>query len=393
MGRTRAYARIVMAVMAIASCLSLPAYAQEFPAFGAGAAALPNPSIDFNTFLRGAWLSNLGLGKASLGIFAGGGTLRVSHTIEAGPNFVAAVPGFHDFDDFSHVRETPLRDVYLSLDGTLTAQGLDFLKVRFETNIGRVTQFRQWTEPGVQHPFGWHSRYAVGSVLRLPNNEEGIIYLDNRNRIRTWDVIGRIPGFWGVDILLEYKWSTIRSSLDPYSADNPILGSRYLDPNVGWRNNWTNAIPSTTSFNMAQLFKWSGPFVGLSWRNPLSPWGGHGYLDFVASPFLFGKYEFNWGAAYEDGFFFVRGWQATSIVGWDRIGLELRGGISCSLFGSVALDLAGKYTYIRLRGSDTEYQSMANNFLATTGYVQGAQEYVTATQKLWQIGGNVNLTF
>jgi hypothetical protein len=104
MGRTRAYTHIAMAVMAIAWCISPPAYAQEFQAFGGGPAAMPNPSIDFNTFLQGAWLSNLGLGKASVGIFAGGGTLRVSHTIEAGPNFVAAIPGFHDFDDFSHVR-------------------------------------------------------------------------------------------------------------------------------------------------------------------------------------------------------------------------------------------------------------------------------------------------
>ena len=393
MKRAWAHGRVATVAMVIALTFSLPAYPQEFRSVGLGFAGLPNQSMDFNAFMRGAWFSSLRVGKASVGIFVGGGTIKVDHTIEAGPNHVAAITGFHDFDDFSHVRETRLSDTFVALDGGLASQGFEFLKVRFETNLGRVTQFRQWTEPGVQHPFGWHSRYAVGSVLGLPNNLEGIIHLDNRNRIWTWDVIGRIPGSWGLDVLLEYKWSSIRSSIDPYVGDNPILAAGFLSPNVGWRNNWTNAIPSTTSFNMAQLFKWHGPFIGLGCRYPFSPLGGGAYLDCVASPWVFGKYEFGWGAAYEDSFFFVRGWQGTQISGWDRIGLEFRGGITCSLLRSLALAVGGKYTYVRLRGHDTEYQSMSNNFLATRDYVQGAQEYVTLTQRFWQIGGEVNWTF
>ena len=392
MSQTRGYAGIVLIVIAVTLFVALPVSSQEL-ALGVPSAGMPLRSMDFNAFTRGDWLRSLTLGRACLGVFAGGGAFTVAHSVEAGPNHVAALPGIPDFDAFSHMRKTPLTDAFVSLETALTAEGVALLNVRFETNIGRVTQFRQWTEPGVQQPFGFNSRYAVGSVLRLPNNLEGIIFLDNRNRMWTWDVTGRIPGFRGVDILLEYKWSSITSSLDPYSSDNPILGSHTLAPNVGWRNNWTNAVPSTTSFNMAQSFKWNGPFVGLSWRMPASVWAAGGFLDVVASPCVFGKYEFDWGAAYDDGFFFVRGWQGTQISGWNRIGLEARGGITFSLFQSLALDVKGKYTYIRLRDSGTEDQSMSNNFLATQAYVQGAQESLTLTEELWQIGGSLNLLF
>jgi hypothetical protein len=391
MGGRSGCASFGMAVMAAAFLLWLPVSAQEVPA--SSPLGFGNLPIDFSTFLQGRWLRDLGLGKASVGMFVAGGTLRVDHTIAAGPNNVAAVPGLPDFDAFTHVRETPLRDGFVAFDGSLGVQDLDLIKVRFGTNIGRVTQFRQWTEPGVQQPLGWIARYAVGSVLQLPNNQEGIIYLDNRNRMWTWDVTARIPGFWGFDVLLEYKWNSIRSFLDPYSTNLDPLERRALFPNVGWRNNWRNAIPFTTSFTMTQSFNWSGPFIGLSWRNPLASWGGRAYMDVVASPLLFGKYEFTWGAEYNDGFFFVRGWQGTQIRGWDRIGLEWRGGMSYPVSRGFALDLEGKYTYMRLRGSDTEAQSMANNFLATTAYVQGAHESVTATQRFWQIGASVNFTF
>ena len=75
------------------------------------------------------------------------------------------------------------------------------------------------------------------------------------------------------------------------------------------------------------------------------------------------------------------GRRRTNVAGSDRIGVEVRGGISCPLFGRLLLDLSGKYTFIRLRDSNIEYQTMQNNFLATQSYVQGAPEYVTATQQ------------
>jgi len=196
-----------------------------------------------------------------------------------------------------------------------------------------------------------------------------------------------------VDFLLEYKWSNLRSDLDPYSAAFGPLERAVLAPNVGWVNNWRGGIPNTTSFNMSQNFKWHGPFFGLSLRTPFLGWLGGGHLEFVGSPWVFGRYEFDWGAAYEDGFFFVRGSQATRVAGWDRIGVEVRGGISCPLFGRASLDVRGKYTFIRLRDSNIELQAMQNNFLATQEYVQGAPEYVTATQQLWQVGCDLNFPF
>jgi hypothetical protein len=382
-----------VAVMAIILFGALPLYAQGLLGFG----FLPTPpsdqSIDFNSFLRGDWIRNLGLGRTTVGILYGGGSLRVTHTIEAGPNNAAAIPGIPDFDYFSHTRDTPLRDGYVALELALASQGFEFIQFRCQTNLRSRTQFTQWTDPGLQSPGGWVRRYAVGSVLALPINEEGIIYLDNRNRIWSVDLTGRIPGFWGVDFLFEYKWSQTKSDLDPYSKSFAPLERTVLDPNVGWVNNWRNSIPFSTSFNMSQNFTWNGPFFGLGLRTPFPGWLGAGYLEFVGSPWVFGRYKFGWGAEYTDGFFFVRGSQLTNVAGWDRIGLEARGGISCPLFGRLSLDLSGKYMFIRLRDSNIEYQTMQNNFLANQGYVQGAPEYVTATQQFWQIGGDVNLPF
>ena len=184
MSQTRGYAGIVLIVIAVTLFVALPVSSQEL-ALGVPSAGMPLRSMDFNAFTRGDWVRSLTLGRACLGVFAGGGAITVAHSVEAGPNHVAALPGIPDFDAFSHMRKTPLTDAFVSLETALTAEGLALLNVRFETNIGRVTQFRQWTEPGVQQPFGFNSRYAVGSVLRLPNNLEGIIFLDNRNRMWT----------------------------------------------------------------------------------------------------------------------------------------------------------------------------------------------------------------
>ena len=96
-----------------------------------------------------------------------------------------------------------------------------------------------------------------------------------------------------------------RCDLDPYLKSLSFRRDSF-DPNVGWVNNWTNSIPFTTSFSMSQNFKWHGPFIGLSLKTPFLGWLGGGLLEFVGCPWLFGRYEFGWGAAYEDGFFFVR---------------------------------------------------------------------------------------
>ena len=381
----------IAAVMAIILFGALPLYAQGLLGFGFVPTPPPDQSIDFNSFLRGDWIRNLGLGRTAIGIFYGGGSLRVTHTIEAGPNNAAAIPGIPDFDYFSHTRQTPLKDGYVALELALAGQGFEFIQFRYQTNFGSRTQFTQWTDPGFQP--NTPRRYAVGATLGLPNNEEGIIYLDNKNRIWSCDLTGRIPGFWGVDFLFEYKWMFMRSDLDPYSRSYAPGERSALSPNVGWVNNFRNSVPFTTGFSMSQDFKWHGPFFGLSLRTPFPGWLGGGYLEFVGSPWLFGRYEFGWAGAYEDGFFFVRGSQLTNVAGWDRIGLEVRGGISCPLFGRLSLDLRGKYTFIRLRDSDLEYQTMQNNFLANQGYVQGAPEYVTATQQFWQVGGDVNFPF
>ncbi len=390
MAREPRRVHFAVAVIAIFLFSALSAYAQEFQAFSFGPGA-PDQLIGFNSFLRGDWLRNLGVGRTSVGIFYGGGSLRVTHTIEAGPGVTAAVPGWPDFDYFSHTRQTPLKDGYVALELALTSLGFEFIQFRCQTNLRSRTQFTQWTDPGVQSPYGGSSRYAVGAVLHLRNNQEGIIYLDNKNRIWSIDLTARIPGFWGADFLFEYKWGSTGSDLEPYLTDNPILAAKFLLPNVGWQNNLANVVPSTTSFSMAQNFKWHGPFFGLSLRTPSWGWPGAGYLEFVGSPWLFGRYQFGWGAAYDDGYFFRRASQLTNVAGWDRIGLEARGGISCPMFGRLSLDLSEKYTFIRLRDSSTEYQAMQSNYVPS--YVQGAQEYVTATQQFWQVGGDLNFPF
>ncbi len=203
----------VMSIMAITLFFGVLAHAQEFPAFRFIPPTVSDQSMDLNSFLRWDWVRNFGVGRAAVGVFYGGGSLRVTHTIEAGPNFAAAIPGEPDFDYFSHTRETPLRDGYLQFELGLAGQGFEFIQFRYQTNFARPNQFAQWTDPGVQPLF--ERRFAVGAALGLPNNQEGIIYLDNRNRIWSCDLTGRIPGFWGVDFLFEYKWMFIRSDLEP----------------------------------------------------------------------------------------------------------------------------------------------------------------------------------
>jgi len=391
MGRRRLGLCAITSIMAIIFFAAALAHAQEFPAFSFMPASFSDQSMSFNSFLRGDWVRNFGVGRAAVGVFYGGGSLRVTNTVEPGPNFVAGIPGIPDFDTFTHTRETTLRDGYLQFVLGLASSGFEFIQFRYQTNFARPNQFKQWTDAGVNAFF--ERRFAVGAVLGLPNNQEGIIYLDNRNRIWSSDLTGRIPGFWGVDLLFEYKWMSIRSDLDPYSKSFGPLERSILDPNVGWVNNFRNAVPFTTGFTMSQNFKWNGPFFGLSLRTPFLGWTGGGFLEIVGSPWLFGRYQFDWGAAYEDGFFFVHGSQSTSVSGWDRIGIEVRGGISCPLFGRAMLDLRGNYTYIRLRDSNIEIQAMQNNFLASPGYTQGAPEYVTATQQLWQVGCDLNFPF
>ena len=96
-----------------------------------------------------------------MGVFYGGGSLRVTHTIEPGPNFVAGIPGIPDFDAFTHTRETPLRDGYLQFELGLASQGFEFIQFRYQTNFARPNQYAQWTDPGL-NPF-----LSVASLLAL----------------------------------------------------------------------------------------------------------------------------------------------------------------------------------------------------------------------------------
>ena len=94
----------VATIIAIIVFAALPTYAQEFPAFRF-LPPTPDQPIDFNSFLRGDWLRNLGLGRTAVGIFYGGGSLRGTHTIEAGPNHVAALSRVASISIISRIRE------------------------------------------------------------------------------------------------------------------------------------------------------------------------------------------------------------------------------------------------------------------------------------------------
>jgi hypothetical protein len=69
MGRRRLGLCAITSIMAIILFAAALAHAQEFPAFSFIPASFSDHSMSFNSFLRGDWVRNLGIGRAAVGVF------------------------------------------------------------------------------------------------------------------------------------------------------------------------------------------------------------------------------------------------------------------------------------------------------------------------------------
>lgn len=376
-------------------------------------AQLPNWPNQYT--LTSQWFSDITIGDLKFGLFYGGGGVTVMHSIGAGPEhrFVDAwgpnyaAPGTPDFDTFVHYRKTDLRDVYCSFQVGLRRRDSELLALNVETNFGRVTDFKQYTEAGqgtfrINNP---RQGRLAALTLNLLNGQNGIITLDNRNRMWTADLRGEVPFAPGWAVLWGYKWTTVRTAIDPYSSDRaafysipppPPLWYTQLPGLSGWHAVWASLEdPSTTSFQLNQFFRWHGPFVGLRVKDllSLSTWN----LDFIIAPWLFGKYEFQWETAFRAAppGEYLGASQVTEANGYYRFLVEVRTEGKFDLTGGTTLEIFGKCSYVYLNGSVPKTQTLASGsaFPPTFNYSQEAPQQITMRQYFWGIGSNLVFPF
>ncbi|MBI4965427.1 MAG: hypothetical protein HY913_19275 [Desulfomonile tiedjei] len=376
--------------------LATTAGAQTLP-FSSG----PGTSL-FGDF--GSWpsLPSLRAGDFKAGLFYGRGYIRVDHNIAAGPGQLDTQT---EFDAFSHRRETRLEDTYVSLQWGLRAGDAEILVLNFETNIGRITQFKQTTSPGMGLGSAVTGGRATLATLFLPDNMEGVITLDNRSRVWNWDILGMVPVLPGVDFLVGYKYTRIASSLDPYSAAVPSDPANlfiFLPGLAGWQNNFgiltVSGAPSTDAFSMNQAFRYQGLLIGARLKNTVIgfPQVGAWHVDFLCAPYLLGGYEFTWdGIQTEPGGAFIKGSQTTNATGLKRYYLEVRGAAQFPLRNSLNVDVKAKWAYLSMKGSAPEIQFADTNVIASPSntFLQSVGQTIHMSEYFWGIGGDLVLAF
>jgi hypothetical protein len=336
------------------------------------------------------------------GLFYGGGRISVDHNIPAGPGQLDTQTVF---DTFSHRRETRLDDAYAAFQWGLRRGESDVLLLNLETNLGRITRFKQTTAPGTGLGSLITGGRATLAILWLPDNTEGEISLDNRNRVWTWDILGLAPVASGLDVLFGYKCTRITSNLDPYATDiasavfpNPLFV--FLPGLTNWQNNYavqtTGGGPSRLSFSITQSFRYQGPILGARLKNTMAaPRAGAWHVDFLMAPFLWGGYEFTWSGIHtEPGGAFARGIQRTNATGLKRFYLEVRGASQFALRDSLSFDVTGRFAYLSMTGSAPEVQfGEANVFVPADTGTQSVTQTIRMSQYFWGIGGDLVLWF
>ncbi len=385
--------RLFVAVCAVGTIMLVggTAFCQSLlPPFGLGQfGAVSNNYFEF--------LMGLGLTSARVGIFYGWGNIRVEDTVGLGQNNILL---FQDFSSFVHNRRTDLRDAYLSgVIGIGTPQ-TEFLTFGVEANVGSCTQFKQYTDAAnLSIPY----RAALG-VLALGNNEVGLISLNNRNRYWAFDLCSRLPILSSLDLLVGYKWLSIKSVIDPYSADTPANSFPVFPGQAGWTAAWANSVlTSATTFDMHQKIIWNGPFIGFR----MSDTSSHSFEWFFGTrfyPYLFGKYKFSWNGAYLDPFANftpgIWGSQSTNITGNNRWGVDVDFRCRTHLRPFFTIQMEARYSYASMSGSCLEYQTLGNvygpsnpAYWGAANYSQNTPESLTICQQLWMIGGSCEIAF
>ncbi|MBI4961964.1 MAG: hypothetical protein HY913_01675 [Desulfomonile tiedjei] len=347
------------------------------------------------------------MGDLRAGISYGGGSFNISHNVNQGERGTLV---YVDFEFFNHTKKTDLKDGYFNFGGSLKCDQFDFLTVDVQTNFGRTNRFNQFTEavsgyipPGSASVYG---RYALG-VLWLGDGSEGDIYLDSRNRFWKGELVGHIPLLTGWEFLFAYKWTRVKTDIQPASQNYaPGEWGGFQGYAIrGWENGWTDLVfNSNTSFTMSQLVLWHGPYIGIGLANNADSLSTKYYFSIMASPCLFGKYDFDWKALYTDGQgMYIAGSQLTNVTGWRRFGVDLRGGFDMNLSQALVLGANASYSYAYMNGSNPEVQELSNNgYIVDPGnffywlagnYTQLTNGTVTLRQHFWTVGTNLALTF
>jgi hypothetical protein len=381
--------RIFATAVMLVAFLSGFAHAQWIPSLG-------NPTISLGNFFSGFSLSQLHSSDFKAGIFWGGGSMSIDHSIAPGPAPVTVLAGGLSgpaFPGFEHRRDTGLKDAFLAAEWGFRWGDMLAGALYLDTNIGRQTQFTQTTSasPG-QTNFGGNPTLAV---LFLPDNTQGVITLDNSNRMWNWDLCFAFPVMPELQFLVGWKYGRISSSLDPYSATVPSGFFGQLPGITNWENLWTVfGAASTTGFSITQSLWWSGPFVGLR----LAGGGqqdlpGRCYVEGKVVPYAWGSYKFAWDGSLDALGFFLNGQQTTQAKGLRRYLLEVKGGTQVNLAGGLFLDVWAKYFYLNMNGSEPEVQSFQSNFTAVPALSQEADQTITMNVNFWGVGGDLVLPF
>ncbi len=345
------------------------------------------------------FLGKLGVTSARVGIFYGWGNIRVDDSVGFGQH---KGPLQSDFAAFHNYRKADLKDGYLSGVFGIGMPNMEFLTFGMETNFRSLTSFKQYTEAGNfpvagLPPARWY-RGALG-VLVLGNEESGLITLDNRNKYWAFDLCGRVPIFPAWDLLLGYKWSWIKSNIDPLSATVAPGGGGggfatypVLPGQAGWRPAWRETAPTATAFEMFQQITWHGPFIGVRMSNDVG-YGFDWFLDTRLYPWLFGEYTFTWSGAFLDPTPSIHGAQSTVFTGDRRFAIDVDFRCRTLWRNLITFQLETRYSYASMSGSCVEYQTEGDIYFPNGNYAQDTPETLSIRQQFWTVGGSLELAF
>ncbi|HTZ18123.1 MAG TPA: hypothetical protein VMB78_06750 [Dissulfurispiraceae bacterium] len=374
----------------LTAILSCYAGAQEVPS---GDKPEINPSESHGNSHSSSLPSGFQIGDMKAGIFWGDGRMTVDRQVAVSPSPLLFPSGFE------HRSITNFNDPFLTFEWGFRLGDIMSATTSVDTNIAEQRKFTQ-TSTGAQTGVPYNSAM---SILALPANTTGIIALDSRNNI--WDLneclaFRVIPN---LQLLVGWKYNSISSDIDPYSAAIPANSFPTLPGLTGWTNGWAlSNAPSTTGFAMTQRFWWTGPFLGARFTTGTpQKLPGQWYIEGKAVPYAWGTYTFKWsGFFHDDTGGFING-QENTHVGVHGYSAEIKSGMQIKLIGRLFLDLWAKYERLHMSGSGAEGQATQNSYGAlnpaywgvAANYSQQAAQNIKLRENLWGVGPSLVLHF
>jgi hypothetical protein len=346
-------------------------------------------------------LSQISVSQPSIGLYYGIGTISADHTLDAGPAFTPLWSVGPDFNAFVHHRKTELKDIYLFVESGIERFGTEILSARVETNFRRVTSFRQDTDADAV-------RRQTNLLVFLEAGQEGVITRDVRNKI--WDV--ELKARWPLpvlgDFLFGYKYHTVTSDINPYQTNYSVSLPPPINPSIlfpglqGWGpyvlDGDNPPLPNSEKLNIAEAFRWHGPFIGIRFTNLLAALDpAHSYVEVIYSPCTFGRYEFSWDTGFTGVFGSGKATQNTRVNRKLNSFFEIRSSARFPLIANVSCDVFLKYSRVRMNLSDVERQGVDLEWPAYPAYNaiynQQANQSISMYQDLFGVGAGLVASF